>query len=381
MKRRLTILTIIASVSISYAAERPKTPDEVMAFAAKKTEGYKNLTADFAYRHSERGLPMETTGTVVWARSQQWRVEGTTSVMGFDSESLLLLGRDRVLWVEEHPRSGTTVCRADASQVLSNGIDAYVSWPLLFKVVEPGHLWTELKKEYDFTNETNEVVEEQTMFAISGSLKKEIGQKMANPKLADEIESVTGECRILVGAEDGFIHVFERGVEFKMKEAQFIPNAWSDGVVLLNTRFNETDGGDRFVYKPPEGVAVQEFPRKVSRDRPKSQPRPAPSPSGEHKGLVGSWTSIRYSGPLEGTIESYELRLDDDGWARFVWKQKGLPKFRRYGHYWIEGDQLTVESDDPSRKESWAWKYQVTDEGLALSTSNSTITLQRALPK
>src|SRR5262249_4393103 len=117
MKNLLAYLTVFLAFNVAFG--QLKTPDEVMALAAKKHAGYCGWSAEFSLIHNLGGMPVPARGKIMGNGSKQIRAEFERETFGRSTTSLLVVDANGVSWLETAEGRSKTVMRAELKKLMS----------------------------------------------------------------------------------------------------------------------------------------------------------------------------------------------------------------------------------------------------------------------
>lgn len=279
MKEKLLAGTLCWCLVWNAQAESPKTVDQVIAFSQTKTREYKSWSADVHHLASEFGTAVPSDGTVLWKSPDLVRIQAKTEMLGESTSLLIVIGRDRVLWQQNTARGGSAVLKADLAKVSwEERAEGGVAVSLL-QAVGFTELWNELRESFEFSVGPSEEIMGQSMYVLKGSLKKSAVTKDA----LEKFQSVSGEARVVIGEQDGFVYAVEQKMEFAEKSDPANPLVRAAGFEFHNVKFNVDAPDEQFVYQPPAGIQVEELKSRSGNWKPKEAtseeavPRPEPS--------------------------------------------------------------------------------------------------------
>jgi hypothetical protein len=256
-------------------ADPPKTPDEVMAFAIKQSAQNKTWSGTYSHLISDQGLPFPSDGGFLCKRPQELRVDSKSELLGSSMKMLLVVGPDHVLWLEASGKAGTSVMHGDLQKLPFSDIKSSVPQAIFVELMDLPHLWENSRSLYDFRVGTNEEWAGRSVLALYGTLKPAMLKDLLTPDLTQEVTTVTGLCRILVGEQDGFVYLMERSLTYKRKDHKPSPLSEGEGIAFKDVTFNGPAPDEKFVYRPPKDIPITELPIKDEPDGTDQPPPPA----------------------------------------------------------------------------------------------------------
>ena len=249
-------LVVALATSPVHAAELTNA-DAVLDCAVAQTAGCGSYSAAFVQNTDLPNGQMRHTGTIVFKRPTQMRME--MSLAPQSQHSLVVIGSDQIIWQEVTMSGQTRVMKTDLQNIPTNhpaaaAIKNFSKWDPKSQLVKARDL-------YSFALLSASELHGQPMYVLAGELRTDAKGTPSEVAFLGGL----GQQKILIGKLDGFLHRSE--LFDKVGSNTVYAMEFTD----LKRNLPLTD--NLFVYQVPRGATVVDMAQ-VLRQVPNPGPKP-----------------------------------------------------------------------------------------------------------
>ena len=248
---------MVALATVAVRAADLTNADAVLDFAVAQTAGCESYSAAFVQSTDLPTGQLRQTGTIVFKRPTQMRME--MSLAPQSQHSLVVIGSDQIIWQEVTMSGQTRVMKTDLQNIPTNHPAAAAMKN--FSKWDPESQLVKARDLYSFTLLPASELYGQPMYVLAGELR---AAAQLTPSEAAFLGGL-GKQKILIGQQDGFLHRSE--LFDKVGSNTVYAMEFTD----LKRNLPLTD--NLFVYQVPRGATVVDMAQ-VLRQVPNPGPKP-----------------------------------------------------------------------------------------------------------
>lgn len=238
--------------------------------AAAKMSAYQTWSADYVQTMNIKGQEMTMRGQIKFRLPAEMRVEMELPMMGHAGSSLMVLGRDGVLWQDMIVGGQRRVIKMDMNAVAEQlGPQAAPLARNPADQMDPRAQLQELQRNFDLTVLPATELHGQVMQVLEGVWKESVLTNQQNIAASKMFRRL----RMYLGQEDGFVH----------KTEMYPPEGEQPGLAqeFQNLKFNEDFADALFTYTVPDGVQVMDMSEMMKNAHGGMGAHPAPAAPAE----------------------------------------------------------------------------------------------------